>query len=98
MLTGTITTAKNGIMAMIRIIVPKKLAKTLNHCLKFRGSLLSHVSTSLANRLTILPRGVVSKKPIGPFMILSSIVLCINLEAFNVVKATDIDKRKFPNA
>lgn len=48
--------------------------------------------------LTILPSGVVSKKPIGAFKIRFNIALCINFDAFSVVRYTVILKHKVPMA
>ena len=76
-----------GMTVMICIIAQMNEKKVLSHILRLPGSVLSQMSTSFPNLLTILPRGVVSKKDIGLIITLVSIVLWSRLEAFRVENA-----------
>lgn len=76
-ITGTMTAPKIGTTATIRMMVAMKLEKVLSHCLMLVGRVLSQTSMSLANLLTMRPRGVVSKKDIGLRITRSRRVLCI---------------------
>ena len=76
-----------GMTVMICMIVPMNRRKVLSHTWRLTGSLLSQMSTSFPNLLTILPRGVVSKKDIGLIITLVSIFLWSRLEAFRVENA-----------
>ncbi len=58
------------------------------------GRTLSRVSTSLANRLTIRPMGVVSKYDIGHLILRFNIKSCINWEAYSVPSAIVIEPPK----
>ena len=82
---------KKGMTVMIIMIVPMNEAKVLSHDWRLPGSVLSQTSTSFPNLLTILPRGVVSKKDIGLIITLVSIFLWSRLDAFRVEKAMTIE-------
>ena len=62
------------------ITIPKTVPKTVKRSLisakKVIGICLSIKSTSLANRLTTLPLGLVSKKDIGACKTFNNIELC----------------------
>ena len=75
---------KRGRTVVIIMIVPMNDAKVLSQDWRLPGRVLSHTSTSFPNLLTILPRGVVSKKDIGLIITLVSIFLWSCLEAFRV--------------
>ena len=89
------TNVKNGNTIMIRITEPKKLPIMLDQPLSVDPRLLSQISTSFVNLLTILPIGVVSKNAMGPRTIQSNIALCIDLEAFNAVRRNTALHRYF---
>lgn len=73
-----------GVWIHIIIIVERTWSKQLNHDLIVIGMVTSTVSTSLAKRFTILPKGVVSKKDIGDFRTLSNKALWSPLAARRV--------------
>jgi hypothetical protein len=60
------TAIKNhGRRILIKITAPMMLESVLQNIRRASPSMLSSVSTSLANRFMIRPSGVVSKKDIG---------------------------------
>lgn len=61
--------------------------RQLSHALKLLGSITSTMSTSLAKRLTIRPRGVTSKKVMGLRNTFLSSILCRITEACTVAPA-----------
>jgi len=75
-----------------------------NHRRNMNGIVLSHVSMSLENLLTIRPSGVVSKKDMGAFRIRDNILWCKTEADFKVpiaikIVAAKIDTDwKNPNA
>ena len=65
-----ITTAPNkGIMVMITIVFPMKSNDKEMRSLMLSGSIESQTLISVENLFMILPKGVVSKKDNGHFMI-----------------------------
>jgi hypothetical protein len=63
---------------ILTVIMLTDVFDIIHTCLMLVGRVLSQTSMSLANLLTIRPRGVVSKKDIGLCITLSRSFLCIS--------------------